>query len=74
MNLMFLCKQETFEDLILNYVAFAGILAIDDDFMGIQARNHKKAAEWIESPDEHQELKLFKDPKFHDRLHLAPFL
>ena len=35
MNLMFLCKQETYEDLIMNYVAFAGILAIDDDFMNI---------------------------------------
>ena len=30
MNLMFLCKQDSFEDLIMNYVAFAGILEIDN--------------------------------------------
>ena len=35
MNLAFLSKQESYEDLIMNYVAFAGILAIDNDFMNI---------------------------------------
>lgn len=40
MNLMFLCKQDNYEDLIMNYVAFAGILGIDNDFMNIQKKNH----------------------------------
>ena len=41
MNLMFLCKQESFEDLIMNYVAFAGILAIDNDMWMLQTKTHK---------------------------------
>jgi len=47
MNLMFLCKQSNYEDLIMNYVAFAGILAIDDDFLKIQTRNHPVLMKWL---------------------------
>jgi hypothetical protein len=50
----------------MNYVAFAGILAIDNDFINIQKRSHPKIMKWIEEPTEHPEFKLYKDPKLHD--------
>lgn len=67
LNLMYLCKQENYEDLIMNYVALCGILAIDNDFMNIQKKNHKDVADWIENPDKHPEFKLYKDPLLHDK-------
>lgn len=73
MNLMFLCKQESYEDLIMNYVAFAGILAIDNDFINIQRKSHPKIMKWIEEPTEHPEFKLYKDPKLHDKYRQASF-
>jgi hypothetical protein len=33
MNLMILCQLPDFNELIMNYVAFAGILEIDDIYM-----------------------------------------
>lgn len=36
MNLVVLCQQPSFQDLIMNYVAFAGILNIDNLFMETQ--------------------------------------
>ena len=50
----------------MNYVAFAGILAIDNDIIKIQKRSHPKIMKWIEEPTEHPEFKLYKDPKLHD--------
>ena len=73
MNLMFLCKQDNYEDLIMNYVAFAGILGIDNDFMDIQNKNHPKILDWIENPTDHAEFKLFKDPLAHDKKRQTTF-
>lgn len=70
-NLIFLCKQSSYEDLIMNYVAFVGILAMDNDFMNIQSKNHKKVNDWIENPTDHAEFKLYKYSKYHDRENLS---
>lgn len=58
----------------MNYVAFVGVLAIDNDFMNIQAKNHKNVNKWIENVTDHPEFKLYKSPKFHDRKQLSNFL
>jgi len=71
MNLLFLCRLPSFVDLVLNYVAFAGILEIDNAFMSTQERQYPEVVEWIETPDPHVALWLFKDPARHDRYRLA---
>ena len=71
MNLIFLCAQPSFVDLVLNYVAFAGILEIDNQFMGTQESQYPEVSEWIENPSDHVALWLFKDPSRHDRYRLA---
>ena len=57
----------------MNYVAFAGILAIDDDFIKIQTRNHPELMKWLQEPTERGEFKLFKDPKLHDKKRQTTF-
>lgn len=50
MNLIFLCKQTTFVDLVLNYVAFAGILAIDDEILESVRLSYQSLIAILEDP------------------------
>jgi hypothetical protein len=65
MNLGLLCQQESFQDLILNYVAFAGILDIDNVYMATQKAKYKKLGKIIETPEDYNYTQLFKNTKFH---------
>lgn len=49
----------------MNYVAFAGILSIDDTYMGTQEKFHKNIKLIIEEPSSSRNLELFKKSKFH---------
>ena len=66
LNITFLCAQTTYLDLIMNYVALAGVLQIDDVFMATQERIFADVCDRIENPDQYLYLKLFKDTKHHD--------
>jgi hypothetical protein len=66
LNITFLCAQTTYLDLIMNYVALAGVLQIDDAFMATQERIFADVCDRIENPDKYLYLKLFKDTKHHD--------
>lgn len=57
----------------MNYVAFAGILAIDNDMMMLQNKTHKQIMEWIKEPSNRSELKLYKDPQLHDKYKMTSF-
>lgn len=61
MNLIFLCKQTTFVDLVLNYVAFAGILAIDDEILESVRLSYQSLIAILEDPSLLKTLKLIKD-------------
>ena len=50
MNLIFLCKQTTFVDLVLNYVAFAGILMIDDEILASISLTYPGLVAILEDP------------------------
>jgi hypothetical protein len=58
----------------MNYVAFAGILAIDNDFFKIQSKKHGDVLEKIEDASGNCEFKLYKSPVFHDRFKESTFL
>lgn len=61
MNLIFLCKQTTFVDLVLNYVAFAGILMIDDEMMTSVSLTFPGLMSILEDPSTLLQLKLKKE-------------
>ena len=42
MNLMILCKLENFNELIMNYVTFAGILNIDNLYILTQLKYNRQ--------------------------------
>ena len=42
MNLMILCKLENFNELIMNYVTFAGILSIDNLYILTQLKYNRQ--------------------------------
>ena len=51
MNLATLAQQPSFQELIMNYVAFAGILDIDNIFMSTQLKFFKNLQDLQENPD-----------------------
>lgn len=65
MNLATLAQQPSFQELIMNYVAFAGLLEIDNIFMNTQVKFFKQLKEIQENPQDHRYLELFKNPNFH---------
>lgn len=74
MNLGLLCQQENFQNLILNYVAYAGILKIDDVYMSTQIYKYKKIDDLIKKNSDTgiNQLALYKDRKFQ-HLHKTDF-
>lgn len=49
----------------MNYVAFAGILDIDNIFMNTQIKFFKDLKNIQENPQDKRYLEVFKNPKFH---------
>lgn len=72
MNLGLLVQQEGFQDLILNYVAYAGVLGIDNVYMTTQKAKYKKLGKIIENPEESNHLQIFKNTKFHHDYSSSP--
>jgi len=56
----------------LNYVAYAGVLEIDNVYMATQKAKYKKLGEIINKPDESNYLQLFKNSKFHHENKSSP--
>ena len=65
MNLATLAQQPSFQELIMNYVAFAGILDIDNIFMSTQLKFFKGLQQIQENPGDYRYLEMYKNPKFH---------
>jgi hypothetical protein len=51
----------------MNYVAFAGILKIDNIYMETQLKFHKGIKAIVDEPSKSRYLEMFKDNKFHHR-------
>jgi hypothetical protein len=60
MNLFTLSQQPNFQELIMNYVAFAGLLDIDNVFMSTQLNFYKDLKAMVDEPEKQRYLETFK--------------
>lgn len=60
MNLFTLSQQPNFQELIMNYVAFAGLLDIDNVFMSTQLNFYKDLKSMVDEPEKQRYLETFK--------------